>query len=452
MKIPDHQHLAQLDHTYLWHPFTPQARWTAQDPLIVDHANGCWLTDTKGNEYLDGVSSLWTTVHGHRQPDIDQAVRDQLQKVAHSTMLGLTNVPATMLAAKLVEIAPPDLSRVFYSDSGSTAVEIALKMAFQYWQLTDQPQKTEFVALEHAYHGDTLGSVSVGGISLFHKIFHPLLFNVHRIPSPHWYRCEQHPAPEACRDHCLGALSDLLDHRAPHIAALVIEPLVQGAAGMIVHPKGFLSAAQDLCRKHNVLLVCDEVATGFGRTGTLFASEQENVHPDLMALAKGITGGYLPVAATLTTEAIYQAFAGADPSRHTFFHGHTYTGNPLGCAAALANIEVLQRDHVIDGVTHKADYLGKLLQERIAPLDHCGQIRQKGLMVGIELVADKKTKDPFPATQYIGYRVCQAARHHRIILRPLGDVIVLMPPLGISTNELDILVQATQAAIKEITQ
>ena len=452
MKSLDHKHLAQLDHNHVWHPFTPQSRWTSQDPLIVDHAEGCWLVDTNGNRYLDAVSSLWVNVHGHRQPDIDQAIRDQLEKVAHSTMLGLSNVPATLLAAKLVEIAPAGLTRVFYSDNGSTAVEIALKMAFQYWQLTGHPNKTEFIALKDAYHGDTIGSVSLGGISLFHRIFHPLLFDVHRIANPYWYRCAQAPQPDACRDQCLGQLSELLDRRASHIAALVIEPLVQGAAGMIVQPEGFLHGVEHLCRKHDVLLICDEVATGFGRTGTLFASEQEHVHPDLMALAKGITGGYLPVAATLTSEAIYQAFAGTDPSKHTFFHGHTYTGNPLGCAAAIANIDVFQRDRVIDAVVDKAAHLASLLDQRIAPLAHCGQIRQKGLMVGIELVADTKTKQPFAPSQYTGYRVCQAARKHHVILRPLGDVIVLMPPLGIRTDELDHLVHTTEASIKEITQ
>ena len=448
----DPDSLASLDKNHVWHPFTPMRRWTAQEPLIVESAEGVWLRDTKGNRYLDGVSSLWVNVHGHRHPLIDEAVASQLQRIAHSTLLGLGNVPSVLLAARLAEISPGDLNKVFYSDNGSTAVEVALKLAYQYWQIHGRTDKKEFVALANAYHGDTLGSVSVGGIPLFHEIFRPLLFPVHRVPTPYWYRCEQAPEPEACRDFCLDALRNLLEEKGDKIAAMVIEPLVQGAAGMLVQPEGYLSSVAQLCREHDVLLICDEVATGFGRTGTMFASEQEAVEPDLMAVAKGLTGGYLPVAATLATNRIFEAFTSDDPKLATFFHGHTYTGNPLGCAAALATLEIFERENTLERLQPKIQALSTLLADRIAPLEHCGEIRQRGFMVGIELVEEKATKKPYDPSLLVGYRVCQNVRRHGVILRPLGDVIVLMPPLAISEEELELLVDATRKSILEITE
>ena len=443
--------LSDLDKKHLWHPFTRMSTWLDSDPLIIERAEGCYLVDTEGRRYLDGVSSLWVNLHGHRRPEIDEAIRNQLDRVSHSTMLGLSSPPAIELAARLVKCTYPSLQRVFYSDNGSTAVEAALKMAYQYWQIVGRPAKQRFIALEDAYHGDTLGSVSVGGMDLFHRIFHPLLFNVVRAPSPYWYRYAGGDDPEACRDHCLAELHRLLEKHHHELAALVIEPLVQGAAGMIVQPDGYLKQVVALCREHEVLVIFDEVAVGFGRTGTLFAGSQEEVEPDLLALAKGISGGYLPLAATLSTSPLFDAFRDAS-ELHTFFHGHSYTGNPLACAAGLASLDIFENESLATRLPEKARRLGRLLGAHVAPLAHCGQIRQKGLMVGIELVNNRQTRAPYSQDRLIGAEVCARVRDFGVLLRPLGPVIVLVPPLSISDDELSLLVTATARGIAEVTQ
>jgi adenosylmethionine---8-amino-7-oxononanoate aminotransferase len=415
---------AQLDHEHLWHPFTQQQGWSEEEPLLVERAEGSHLIATDGRRYLDGVSSLWCTVHGHRHPGIDRAVRDQLGRVAHSTMLGLSHPPAAELAARLVGIAPAGLSRVFYSDSGSTAVEVALKMAFQYQQQRggQHVRRTSFVHLRDAYHGDTIGSVSVGGIDLFHTAFRPLLFQTH-----------------AAEPGDVVHLARLLAEREEEIAAVIVEPLVQGAAGMIVHPPGYLRAVRELCDHFGVLLICDEVATGFGRTGTMFACEQERVAPDLLCLAKGLTGGYLPLAATLATERIYEGFLGAAEEQRTFFHGHTYTGNPLACAAALANLEAFESERTILRLQPKIRLLGGLLEE-VAQMPEVAEVRGRGFMVGIDL------GEHDPALR-MGHRVTLEARRRGAIVRPLGDVVVLMPPLSISKGDLQRLVEITRESI-----
>jgi adenosylmethionine-8-amino-7-oxononanoate aminotransferase len=425
--------LATRDQRFVWHPFTQMQDWQASEPLVIERGEGAWLTDTEGRRYLDGVASLWTNVHGHRRREIDDAVRAQLDRVAHSTLLGLANVPSIELAERLVALAPAGLTRVFYSDSGSTAVEVALKMAFQHFQQRGRTEKRRFLALTEAYHGDTLGAVSVGGIDLFHQIFHPLLFQVERVP----------PDP--------AALEAVLRDRGPELAAFVVEPLVQGAAGMRLQPPGFLRHAADLCRAHDVLLIADEVATGFGRTGTMFACEQAGVHPDLLCVAKGLTGGYLPLAATLASEAVFAAFLGTHAQQRTFFHGHTYTGNPLACAAALASLDVFARDRVLERLQPVIAHLGQALAAHVAPLPHVAEIRQLGMMVGVELQADPATRTPYPFEAAVGARVCQAIRRHGVILRPLGPVVVLMPPLCVTAAEIDFLVHATAAAITEVT-
>jgi len=440
-------YLADLDREYLWHPFTQMREWVSEDPLIIDRAEGSWLIDTDGNAYLDGVSSLWVNVHGHNRKEINQAIQAQLERVAHSTLLGLSSPPSIQLAERLVKLAPPGLSKVFYSDSGATAVEIALKLAFQYWQHRGEPGRTRFAYLENAYHGDTLGAVAVGGIEVFHQVFAPLLPHgadrTFCVPGPF-----DGDNPEARRDRALRAAAELLEHRGAEIAALIIEPLVQGAAGMLVQPPGYLGGLADLCRRHRVLLIADEVATGFGRTGTLFACEQEGVRPDLLCLAKGLTGGYLPLAATLATEEIYSAFLGERAERKTFYHGHSYTGNALACAAALASLDLFDSEQVLPRVRARAEEMAHLLDTHVRPLPAVREIRQRGLMVGIELGTQGR---PVPPTEGLGARVCTAVRRHGVILRPLGDVVVLMPPLCISTTELDHLVTATARAITETT-
>jgi adenosylmethionine-8-amino-7-oxononanoate aminotransferase len=445
------EHWIALDKKFVWHPFTPMRQWTDGAPLVIERAEGNYLIDSDGRRYLDGVSSLWVNVHGHGRPEIDQAIRDQLERMAHSTLLGLSHPTAAELAARLVACAPPGLARVFYSDNGSTAVEIALKLAFQFWQLAGRPEKRRFVHLEQAYHGDTLGAVAVGGIPLFHATFGPLLIESFAAPTPHPYRHPSGGSPDAVREQALAALAELLNAHGHEIAAFILEPLVQGAAGMLVHPEGYLAGAAALCREHDVLLIADEVATGFGRTGTLFACAQEDVTPDLLCLAKGLTGGYTPLAATMATQRIYDQFLGARPGdRRTFFHGHTFTGHPLGCAAALASLDLFERDRVLEALPTKIDRLRGALAARLADHPNVGDIRQRGLMVGIELVADRASAAPLPAEATTGARVCTAARASGVLLRPLGDVVVLMPPLSITHDEIDALVAAVSAGLAAV--
>ncbi|MFZ5803093.1 MAG: adenosylmethionine--8-amino-7-oxononanoate transaminase [Candidatus Omnitrophota bacterium] len=442
--------LAEKDKKYLWHPFTQMRDWQEEEILIIRRGDGVYLEDLEGNRYLDGVSSLWCNVHGHRVPELDAAVREQLGEIAHSTFLGLSNVPAIELAEKLISIAPRGLARVFYSDSGSEAVEIALKIAFQYWKLQGKPEKKKFVKLTHAYHGDTIGAVSVGGIDLFHEIFSPLLFETLTVPAPYRYRWPTSEAWPVVKEEALAAMEAVLREHHRETAALVMEPLMQGAAGMIDHPEGFLARARDLTKKYGVLLIVDEVATGFGRTGKMFACEHEHVTPDLMAVAKGLTGGYLPLAATLVTEEIYRAFLGSYEAFKAFFHGHTYTANPLACRVALANLGLFEKRQLIQALESPIGFLRQRLQD-FYKIPAVGDIRQVGMMAGIELVRDRKTKQPFAPSEKIGIRVIQAARKKGVILRPLGSIIVLMPPLSIQEAELRLLLDVTEESIREVT-
>jgi adenosylmethionine-8-amino-7-oxononanoate aminotransferase len=394
---------------------------------VIEHAEGTNLHDTDGNAYIDGVSSLWCNVHGHRHPAIDAAVQAQLGRVAHSTMLGLTHEPGIELAARLLAVSPPGLSRVFYSDSGSSAVEIALKMAFQWWAQQGQRHRASFICLENAYHGDTLGSVSVGGIDLFHSLYRPLLFDSLRV----------RPGDD-------DQLSELLEREGDSIAAVIVEPLVQGAAGMLMSPDGYLRRVRELCDLHGVLMICDEVATGFGRTGRMFACDHEGVTPDLMCVGKGLTGGYLPLAATLTTERIYEGFLGQFDESRTFFHGHTYTGNPLACAAGIATLETFEQERTLERLGPKIELLSHLLEHKVAVLPGVAEVRQRGFMVGIQLT-------DHPASDRLGHQVILAARRRGAIIRPLGDVVVLMPPLSISEADLRRLVSITAGSIAEVT-
>jgi len=453
MKDYTRELLEQWDREYIWHPFTQMQEYMKDRPLIIERGERSYLTDIEGNRYLDGVSSLWVTVHGHNKKELNSAIEEQLGKIAHSTLLGLANVPSILLAKKLVEITPPGLNKVFYSDSGSTAVEIALKMAFQYWKQKDGgafSKKTRYISMGEAYHGDTIGSVSVGGMELFHDIFRPLLFDCVHVPAPYCYRCPLGLAGPSCGMACVQAVEAVMDKSHHEIAAMIIEPLVQGAAGMIVAPEGYLRKVRELCSRYNILLIADEVAVGFGRTGKMFACEHEGVNPDLMCLAKGITGGYLPLAATLATDEVYQAFLGAHSECKTFFHGHTYTGNPLACAAALANIKLIEDEKTIDGLDEKILFLERGLK-KFTGLGHVGDIRQKGLMAGIELVKDKDTKEPYPWEDNIGHKVILEARKNGLVIRPLGNVVVLMPVLSMSIPELGRVLDITYHSIAKVT-
>ncbi len=433
--------LQAKDHRWLWHPFTQMKQWMAEEPVIIESGHGAILRDVAGHEYIDANSSIWTNLHGHRHPRITQAIKDQLDRIAHSSFLGLSNVPAIELAERLVEIAPGRdrevaptttgrdrevaptggrrLTRVFYSDDGSTAMEVAIKMAFQYWQHRGQPHRKKFVAFTDAYHGDTLGAVSVGGIELFHRVYRPLTFEVVRVS-----RLEELPGGE-------------------DVAAVCIEPLIQGAAGMKLWPAGMLRELRAWCDRTGALLIADEVMTGFGRTGKMFACEHEGVVPDLMALAKGLTGGYLPLAATLTTEEIFEAFLGEYAEFKTFFHGHSYTGNQLGCAAALANLEVFEHERTLENLQPKIAQMRDELQ-RYIPVECIRQVRQCGFIGAVEI-------GPFPVEQQMGIRVCRAMRERGVLTRPLGNVIVIMPPYCITGEQLarvfDVLAESLRGVV-----
>lgn len=476
---PTRSTAAALDHAHIWHPFTPMRQWRENDPIVIDRAEGFHLIDDRGNRYLDGASSLWCNVHGHRVRQIDDAIREQLDKVAHSTMLGLTHEPAAQFAAQLVErinrglpsrlseMAGDKLNKVFYTDAGATAVEVAFKMAVGYWFHQGKPEKNKFIGLQGAYHGDTTGTMSVGYSDLFHKPFVSMVFDVTSFPSVDALRSAQHhdastwpsennDAQQALMQQSIDALRSMLASQADETAAICIEPIMQGAAGMVCQPKGFLKAVRELCDAYDVLLIADEVATGFGRTGAMFACELESVTPDILCLAKGITGGYLPLAATVTTDKIEAAFTGDLDQRKTLYHGHTYTGNPLACAAAIASLDLFDQptDGSPDLITH-TQRAAELIADKLNALrgdPNVLDIRQRGLMVGIELGQRdaQGNVEPFDFAKQTGKAVCDALRAEGILIRPLGNIVVLMPPPAMPLAQIDELASKTVAAIARL--
>ncbi len=440
--------MVAMDNEYVWHPFTPMKQWLADSDdagRIIVKGEGFELIDARGGRYIDGFSSLWCNLHGHRVAAINAAVRAQLDRIAHTTLLGHSSPPSIELAERLVRISPAGLDKVFYSDSGATAVEVALKMAFQYYHNIGQRKRRRFIALRDSYHGDTIGSVSVGGIETFHSLFRPLLFDVTFVDSPNAYH---HPAGDEAGKAVLEQIERALSESPDEYCAVIVEPLIQAAAGMITHTPGFLAGLREITRKHDVLLIADEVATGFCRTGKMFACEHENVSPDLMCVGKGLTGGYLPVAATLVTQRIFDAFCGELSEGKTFYHGHTYTGNALGCAAAVASADLIFKSGLLDKLPGKVELIRSRLAE-LADHPHVGDIRQCGMMVGIELVADRPARKPFDPQKRAGVEVCKWAMKHGVIIRPLGDVVVLMPAPAMDEATLERLLTAAIASINE---
>ncbi len=443
--------LQKDDCQYVWHPFTQMQEWERHAPLIIRRGKGSYVYDMEGNAYLDATASIWVNVHGHRHPRIDQAIRYQLTQVAHTTLLGLSNPPAIQLAKALIQLAPKGLRKVFYSDNGSTAVEVAAKMAIQYWKQcpAPQPRKTRFIHLGLAYHGDTVGGMSLSGVDLFRGPFSSLLFPSHGIEPPYCYRCALRLRFPECDLACLAPLEKLLQAKHREIAGLILEPMVQAVAGIIPSPPGYLKRVRDLCTRYNVLFIADEVATGFGRTGRMFACEHEDISPDIMAIAKGLTGGYLPLAATLTTTAIYEAFLGEVHEEKTFFHGHSYAGNPLGCAAALANLAIFKTERTLTKLQKRIPQFRTFLKS-LADDPWVGDIRQCGYMVGIELVQDKNQKNPFPASDRIGQKIAMTARTLGLLIRPIGTIMILMPPLSATMKELNQMVTILKLAISVV--
>ena len=423
------------DRKFLWHPFTWMPGYLAEKPLVITGAKGIYLTAAGGKRYMDGISSMWLNVHGHNRPEIIRAIERQAKKFAHVSVFGQTHEPAATLARRLVEIAPRGLNHVFYSDDGATSVEVALKLAFQFAQIRGETRRTKFLALRHAYHGDTLGAVAVGDIEHFHHTFKPLLAKCLRTPSPSCVNCDLGKRPESCRMACLAALDAVLRKHAKELCAFIVEPIVQGAAGMLVAAEGYLKGARTLCTKYRVPLIADEVFTGFGRTGRMFACEHEGVTPDILCVAKGLTGGTLPLAATLATDDIYEAFLGKDRVGCTFFHGHSFTANPLGCAAALASLDLFKKDCTLDNVRA----LERLLVEeslRFAALPRVSGVRFKGAIFALDVARGA------------GRRVCDAAQERGLLIRPLGDTVYLVPPLVTTERELRRMLAIVYESIK----
>jgi adenosylmethionine-8-amino-7-oxononanoate aminotransferase len=431
------------------------AEYNEKDPLVIVEGEGRKLKDAKGRWYYDGTSSIWLNVHGHRVPEIDAAIVEQLGKVAHSTLLGQANEPSILLAEELVKITPDLLTKVFYSDSGSEAVEAAIKMALQYWANLEGKgtRRHRILSFEDGYHGDTLGAVAAAPVETFHWPFKTMLPSALRAPFPNPYRSEE-PTPQGAVRASLDAVERLFEEHPGEIAAVIVEAMMQGVAGIVVAPEGFMRGLSELCQEHGVLLIADEVATGFGRTGRMFACEHEDVTPDLMAIGKGLTGGYLPLAATLTTNEVYEAFLGSHAELKTFFHGHSYTGNQLGCAAALGNLELMRETGLVESLAEKE----RLISDRAEAMrehPYVGDVRYKGMVLGIELVSDRETKTTYPWEAQVGWRVCNRARDKGLLVRPLGSVVICMPPLASTLEELsemlDILTESLWEAREEIS-
>lgn len=437
------------DLNYIWHPYTQMQDCQAHPPILIEKAKGTKLYDNKGNFYYDTISSWWCNVHGHNHPKIKEAIRRQLDSLEHVLFAGFTHKPAILLAEKLISITPRNLTKLFFSDNGSTAVETALKMSFQYWQNIRRKKKTKFISLDYGYHGDTIGAMSISGINLFNEIFRPLFFSSFKVPSPYCYRCPMGKENSRCDIECVSPLEIMLREYSHRISAMILEPLVMAAGGMIVYPKEYLIRVRELTKKYGVHLILDEVATGFGRTGRMFACEYTNIQPDFMCLSKGITSGYLPLAVTLTTEEVYQAFYADYEEKKTFYHGHTYTANPLSCSAAIASLKIFQEE----GTLNKIKKIIPVFQDglkKMRELTYVGDVRSRGMIGAIELVKNKKLKTPFKFNERIGFKIYKRGLTKNLLLRPLGNIIYLFPPLCIKRKELINILDTCFKMIKEV--
>jgi len=445
----DRKTLLLKDLRHNWHPYTQMSTLAAEPPLLIDRAEGLFLIDAEGNRYYDAISSWWCVVHGHGHPRIREAVTRQMERLDHVLFAGVTHEPAVRLASRLAAIAPEGLSRVFFSDNGSTAVEVALKMSLQCWRNLGRSVRTGFVCLDHGYHGDTTGCMSVSGVEAFLRAFRPILFPARRVPAPYCYRCPVGKAYPECGASCVDALGDALREGGEATAAVILEPLLLGAGGMIVYPPEYLSRAAALARKHGTHLILDEVATGFGRTGTLFACEQAGVSPDFLCLSKGLTGGTMPLAATLTTAEVYNSFLGAPESGKTFYHGHTYTANPIGCAAALASLDLFEEEEIVDRVAHLAPRLAEGVRV-LAGLPMVGDVRGIGMVAALELVSDKDTKEPLPWTAQVFRDIRREGLRRGLFLRPMGNIVYLFLPQAVTREALDDILDRFEGTLRRI--
>ena len=431
-----------------WHPYTQMKDCVNMPPIPLARAKGTKLYDYDGNSYYDTISSWWCNIHGHGHPEIINAIKKQLDLLEHTLFAGFTHAPAVGLSERLIKITPAGLKKVFYSDNGSTAVEVAMKMSFQYWKNTGRQRKEKFLSLDRGYHGDTIGAMSVSGIGPFNEVFEKLFLSAYKVPSPYCYRCPISEDRASCSIGCLKAVESMLNEHSDEISAMIVEPLLMGAGGMIIYPAEYLKGISELCRKYDVHLIVDEVATGFGRTGKMFASEHASVDPDFMCLSKGITSGYLPMGVTLTTEKIYDAFYADYSENKTFYHGHTYTANPVACAAAVASIDLFEKESTLRNVALINEKLEVFLNE-MATLDVVGDVRSIGAVGVLELVKDRTTKEPFGIEERAGLEIYKKGLQEGLLLRPLGNIIYFFLPLSTTSAELDDIFARSRRVLTE---
>lgn len=443
------QELQEKDLKYIWHPYTQMKDMEDEKPIIIEKGKGLYIWDVDGNKYMDSISSWWVNTLGHSNDRLNQALKNQVEKIEHVLLAGFSHIPAIELAEGLINITPKKITKVFYSDNGSTAVEVALKMAYQYWYIKNKPEKSKFIALKNSYHGDTLGTVAIGGIDLFHKIYKPLLFEIFQAESPYCYRCPMNKEQSSCNIDCLNSVEEILKEHSNQIAGIIIEPLIQGSGGMIIYPSEYMTKLRALCDKYDILFIDDEVAMGFGRTGKMFAFEHANIVPDIICLAKGITAGYLPLAVTLTTDEIFNTFYDDYEKCKTFYHGHSFTGNPLAASIAVENLKIFEEENILEKIQPKIKKLGECL-EKFRDYKYVGDIRHLGMVAAIEIVKDKTTKEMFDFEERIGYKIYKAGLKRGLILRPMGNVVYYMLPYVITEDELELLTDLTLESIKEI--
>lgn len=445
----NYSELQDLDLKHIWHPCSQMKDYETFPPIVIERGEGVWLYDKQGKRYLDAVSSWWVNLFGHANPRISKAIADQANKLEHVIFANFTHEPAIHVARKLVEVTPEGLEKVFFADNGSSSIEIALKMSFQYRAQTGQPKKQRFLAFSNAYHGETIGALSVGAVDLYNKVFEPLLLNVEYAQGPKCYRCPFNEHPETCNAPCTLFVEEKFEEHGDTLSAAIIEPLIQIAGGMNMYPPIFLKKLRTLCDKYDIHLIADEIAVGFGRTGTLFACEQAEITPDFLCLSKGITGGYLPLSAVLTTNKIYYAFYDDYGTMKAFLHSHSYSGNPLALRAAQEVLTIFEEEQVLETIANKAKLLNSLAHEAFDNLPFVGEYRQLGFVGAIELVVDKENKTPLPSNERIGYQIYQRALEKGLLLRPLGNILYFMPPYVISEEEIQWMVQTTKDEIVE---
>jgi adenosylmethionine-8-amino-7-oxononanoate aminotransferase len=441
--------LQKRDLNHVWHPCSQMKDYEDFPPIVVKKAKGLYLYDENGKSYMDAVSSWWVNLFGHANERISSALGEQAFQLEHVIFANFTHEPAVFLAEKLVKLSPEGLQKVFFADNGSSAVEVALKMSFQYHQQKGKPKKTRFLALTDAYHGETLGALSVGGVGLYNSVFQPLLLNTLRAQGPDCFRCHFNEKPESCTTPCISAVEAELKSHHEELTAVIVEPLIQAAAGMKMYPPGYLKRLKELCSQYDVHLIADEIAVGFGRTGTMFACEQAGIAPDFMCLSKGLTGGYLPLSVVLTTDEVYEAFYDDYASMKAFLHSHSYTGNPLACRAALEVLQIFEDDQVMEEIQEKGAYMKKLASEVFGKHPFVGEYRQTGMVGAVELVKDKRTKEPFPSGERTGYQIYRIALEKGLLLRPLGNVLYFMPPYIITKEEINTMISITKEAMEE---